>query len=395
MIEILDKMKCSGCGACIQVCPKRCITLVEDREGFEYPEVDGSNCIACGRCERVCPALCKLDVRTPLSAFAAKNVSNAVRLQSSSGGIFSAIAEYVLQEGGVVFGAAYNRNFEVYHRSVDSLEDLALLRSSKYVQSRTGETFREAKVLLKQGRLVLYSGTPCQIAGLKKYLGKDYENLLAVEIFCHGVPSPKIWRMTLKELKSKLSSEKNGRADLVSMNFRDKVSGWKDYSCSIGFHVAWDKAESADLLRTMPTRSFVYLQGFLHHLYLRPSCHRCFVRQGRSGCDISIGDYWQAVRSMPDFDDNKGISAVVVYTQKGEVALQHIEFEKRRAEFSDIQKDNGAFVEIIPVHPKREYFFDQLNNNESLDRLILKCIRPNLLVRVKQKIERTMKQLRK
>ena len=199
MIEIKEKAFCCGCNACVQRCPKQCISMHEDEEGFLYPRVDKTICIECGLCEKVCPVINQNEPRKPLKVYAAYNKDEKIRRESSSGGVFTAIAEQVIDEGGIVFGACFDENWEVKHDYTETKEGLKAFRGSKYVQSRIKDNYQKAEHYLKEGRKVLFSGTPCQIAGLKKYLCKEYENLLTVDFICHGVPSPKVWRMYLNE----------------------------------------------------------------------------------------------------------------------------------------------------------------------------------------------------
>ena len=203
MLQIKEKKDCCGCEACVQRCPQQCIAVREDSEGFLYPVVDEGRCTDCGLCERVCPGLQPGEPREPLKVYAAKNPDEKVRIQSSSGGIFSLLAEQVIRAGGVVFGARFDGRWEVVHDYTEAMEGLEAFRGSKYVQSRTGETYRLAETFLRAGRKVLFCGTPCQIAGLKLFLRKEYENLLTVDFICHGVPSPGIWRKYLQEIAAR------------------------------------------------------------------------------------------------------------------------------------------------------------------------------------------------
>lgn len=186
MISILDKKKCCGCSACAQRCPKHCIKMIEDSEGFLYPKVDGDTCIDCGLCERVCPIQNPGEDRVPLAVYAAKSPNEVIRRQSSSGGIFTILAEQIIDEGGVVFGAAFNDKWEVEHSYVENKEQLVKFRGSKYVQSKIGESYKDAKSFLKEGRRVLFSGTPCQIAALKKYLQKNMRIFLRWILYAMG-----------------------------------------------------------------------------------------------------------------------------------------------------------------------------------------------------------------
>ena len=227
MIEITDKSQCCGCTACASVCPKMCIAMKEDEEGFLYPEADASLCIGCGLCEKVCPVLHQGDARKPLAVYAAKNRDENVRMASSSGGIFSLLAERVIDDGGVVFGARFDDNWEVIHDFAETKEKLVAFRGSKYVQSCMESCFVQAKRFLDGGRKVLFTGTSCQIAGLKNYLRKDYENLLAVDVVCHGVPSPEAWRKYVKEISASQGGEnskqlcgKHSKMEIKDINFR-------------------------------------------------------------------------------------------------------------------------------------------------------------------------------
>ncbi len=215
MIEIKEKYNCCGCSACVQICPKQCISLSADNEGFLYPQVDTAVCINCGLCEKVCPVINQNEPRMPLEVYAAKNTDEEIRLKSSSGGIFTLLAEHIISEGGVVFGARFNENWEVVHDYTETVEGLESFRGSKYVQSIIGENFKKAKFFLDEGRNVLFSGTPCQVAGLKKFLRKEYENLLTVEVVCHGVPSPMVWHDYLDYRRAKHATGKNTVSESV------------------------------------------------------------------------------------------------------------------------------------------------------------------------------------
>ena len=200
MIQIKEKYECCGCGACVQRCPKHCIEFIKDKEGFLYPKVDETTCINCGLCEKVCPVINQNSIRKPSDIYAASNTNEVIKAESSSGGIFTILAETIINDGGVVFGARFNEQYEVVHDFTDNILGLAAFRGSKYVQSKIGNSFSEAETFLKQNRKVLFSGTPCQITGLKKFLRKEYSNLVTVDFVCHGVPSPEVWRKYLSSI---------------------------------------------------------------------------------------------------------------------------------------------------------------------------------------------------
>lgn len=272
MLDIKIKSDCCGCSACIQICPKQCISMNEDNEGFLYPEIEKDICINCGLCEKVCPELYPGIMRKPLKVFAIKNKDEEIRKKSSSGGIFTVLAETVIREGGVVFGAKFNENWEVVHDYTVTKDGLAAFRGSKYVQSRMGDCFSKAKSFLDQGKKVLFSGTPCQIAGLKRFLRKEYNNLLTVDFICHGVPSPKVWRMYLDETVVRQCEKK---AFIEEVSFRDKRLGWKKYSVSLLFSTTIGNGAKNSVLVSEPFTENLFMRGFLYDVYLRPSCYQC------------------------------------------------------------------------------------------------------------------------
>lgn len=342
MIRITDKKDCCGCHACASVCARHSITMQEDNEGFLYPVVDTSTCTDCGLCEKVCPVINKDAPRKPLKVYAAKNRDEEIRRQSSSGGIFTPLAEAVIREGGVVFGAKFDKDWDVIHAWTDTIEGIADFRGSKYVQSTIGDTYREVREFLKQGRKVLFSGTPCQIAGLRKFLRKEYDNLLTVDVVCHGVPSPLVWRKYLEETRKNLRAERDAGKNTVysslkdlpvitGISFRDKTHGWKKF----GFRLRYAASKAAgnsvsisakDKDRTLlqPFPDNVFMKGFLKNLYLRPSCYSCAARSGKSGSDISIADFWGVQNYYPEFDDDRGIGLVLVNTDKGRKAYEQV-----------------------------------------------------------------------
>lgn len=325
MIEITDKTLCCGCSACVQICAKKCITLASDDEGFDYPVIDKNLCIDCNACKKVCPILNskqELDVKTRAYVAYAKNED--MRLKSSSGGMFTLFAEHIIDQGGVVYGAAFDKSFMVHHICIEKKEDLFKLRGSKYLQSRIENTYMNAEEKLKSGRFVLYTGTACQIAGLKSYLRKDYGNLYTVDVLCHGVPSPLVWR------KYKEGLEKKYDSDTKQMFFRQKNLGWKTYALEFSFK------NSKTYIRKFYEDTFMKL--FLGNICLRPSCHNCKFKNINRPSDITIGDCWGIENYMPEMDDNKGTSVVLVHSESGTSLFNDI---KQCMEYKDAEIDRA------------------------------------------------------
>ena len=429
MINIQNQQDCCGCSACVQRCPKQCISLHEDEEGFLYPKVDLVTCIDCGLCEKVCPVIHQAEERTPLEVFAAKNPNERIRMESSSGGVFTQLAEQTIEAGGVVFGVKWNEHFEAVHAYTETKEGLAAFRGSKYVQSRVGTTFKQAEKFLKEGRQVLYSGTPCQIAALKLFLRKDYENLLAVDFICHGTPSPGVFRWYLSEEFAKEAARQSGekiqfrsslpipsiaKADVLAreqgfviedIRFRDKRVGWKKYSFvlslkSLSKVITAGEKNSVSLSYTLDKHAF--MRGFLKDLYLRPSCHACPAKSGKSGADITLGDYWGIQSLMPELDDDRGVSALTVNTEKGKQTLHTTTAELHEAPYEDLCAKNPALVHSCRIPKNRSRFFAPCTTNfhQRIQQLCcipfrqrLKIIVSSLLCKVlsketKQKIKR-------
>lgn len=209
MINITEKHNCCGCTACVQRCPKQCISMIEDEEGFLYPHINKDICIDCGICERVCPIINQKKEKHPIKVFACKNKDEKVRMNSSSGGLFTAIAEEIIKKGGVVFGAKFDSKWNIRIAYTETLDGLKEFQGSKYTQAFVDNSYKDAETFLKKGRLVLFSGTSCQIAGLHNYLHCNYDNLLTIDFICHGVPSQKLFRIFLNEELSKLNLEFN------------------------------------------------------------------------------------------------------------------------------------------------------------------------------------------
>lgn len=385
MINIKDKKDCCGCSACVQRCPKQCISLKEDYEGFLYPEVDKTICIDCGLCEKVCPVLHQGEQRKPLKVYAAKNLDEEIRRQSSSGGVFTLLAEQIIQEGGVVFGARFDENWEVKHDFTETIEGLAPFRGSKYVQSRIEDNYKKAEEFLKQGRKVLFSGTPCQIAGLKRFLRKEYDNLLTVDFVCHGVPSPGVWRQYLKETVA-LMCDKNSvstdpisieNAHVESISFRDKSSGWKKYSFALTLSATLRSGvkNTVSLCEVYPQNTF--MKGFLADLYLRPSCYCCPSKAGKSRSDITIADCWGINNSYPELDDDKGMSLLIIYGGRIMRLLHNLQLHI-------VDKiTQRVYFESVKISEKRNLFFnDEISVYDKISKLCKRNFSSNVRTKI-------------
>lgn len=404
MIKIVNKQDCCGCSACVQRCPKHCITLKEDGEGFLYPHVNSDECIDCGLCEKVCPELHHGERHIPLEVYAAKNKDESIRMQSSSGGIFTLLAEKVIQEGGVVFGAAFDANWEVMHTYAETMEGLVDFRGSKYMQSRIGTAYQDAEYFLKQGRKVLFSGSPCQIKGLKLFLRKNYDNLIAVDFICHGVPSPKVWREYLKETiarkggkNSVLSYPIPCKIGIDTVDFRSKSTGWKKFSFALTLSETSVEGVKNTVLLSSVFSENPFMRAFLADLILRPSCYSCPSKSGRSGSDFTIADYWAIPQVAPEFDDDKGVSLVLVQTEKGKSFYQSLK-EKTTfivTSYQEAQGANGGFKEKTPMHPKRSRFFTEFAQSDDIIGLIDRTLRIPLYRKLLKKVKNGIKKMLK
>ena len=345
-IQINRPEKCSGCTACSQACPKQCITMQNDDEGFVYPVINEEICIECGRCKVVCPVLHHDEGKTPQKVLAEKNTNEDVRSTSSSGGVFYELARRFIEDGGVVYGCALDENMVARHVRVENMDKLNALRSSKYVQSDMGQTMREIREILLSGRKVLFSGTPCQAAGVRNFLGKNYENLFVVDVLCHGVPSPKLFADYLDYL-----SGQYGGGKPISVNLRNKQRGWK----RLYMEVRFDNGK----------RHYVYsgydrYEGmFLNNLSLRPSCYECkFTTTERYG-DITLGDFWGIGKKYPQWDDDKGISVVMLNTEKGIAEYEQVAnlFDGREEELNTAKAGQRTLYAPTQKNPSRDAFY--------------------------------------
>lgn len=298
----VKKEECCGCGACLDACRKDAVRMVIDREGFRYPKIDSGLCVDCGRCEEVCP-IKKQSEKTEASRqyFGVQAKEDQVRYASSSGGMFPVLAEYVFRQQGVVYGAAYDKNMRVVHREIHSREELDAVKRTKYVQSSLKGIYRKVEARLKEGRWVLFCGTPCQAEGLRLYLKQPYPTLILADLVCYGVPSPGIWGDYVKYLEGKYGGK------MTDFSFRDKRMRDSGHTCA---YVVGGQEYSGSLYADEYCRMY-----FTNHI-LRPSCHTCKFCTVERNSDLTIGDFWGIEKVKPEIDDGMGTSLVILHTEK-------------------------------------------------------------------------------
>ena len=355
MIEISDKSKCCGCEACKNICPKKCIEMIEDEEGFIYPKVNKEKCINCGLCEKVCQYLKEVDNiayenEEDISVFAC-TLKNYSENNSSTAGMFYNLGKYVIDNGGFVCGVIYDDDMNVKHIVSNKLSDLYKMRGSKYVQSRIGDVYSTIRELLNSGKTVLFSGTPCQVGGLYKFLRKPYDNLIAIDIICYGVPSPKVYRDYIKYLK-----KKNNNSKIEFINFRNKNNGWLKPSTKIEY-------ETAKYNTCVPSNNDPYYATFISHICMRDACTNCLYTTTRRKSDITLGDFWGIDKMDVDVDISNGVEKVLINTDKGRNLFNSIKNEYNVYEM----KMKDAIRPNLQRPPKRsskkDEFFSYYNKN--------------------------------
>ena len=329
-----NKTECCGCGACRNICPKGAIRMVEDSCGYIYPEITPELCIECGRCKQVCAFQNKKETQTPKKVYAAVAKNQDLQRTSASGGIFAVLAQAVLEKGGVVCGAAFTEGWKVEHILIERVKDLYKLQGSKYTHSHTEMSYQKTKAFLKEGRPVLYSGTPCQIAGLYAYLNKEYENLMTVDIICHGVPSNRMFIDYVNML------EKKEKSRMTAFSFRDKRMGW-----GINGSAAFENGRIRKIWQSSSSYFYYFVKGMLY----RENCYQCPYASKHRPADITLGDYWGIEKAHPDylgkggFDESKGISVAIANNEKGAALLKEYGegIECKDSEFEAAARHNG------------------------------------------------------
>lgn len=371
---------CTGCTACCNTCPKSAIQMEADSEGFCYPSVDYKKCVRCGLCEKTCPIVNAAGIKTYSEprVYAAWNINPEIRINSTSGGVFSALSDAVIQRGGSVVGARYDERFNVVHSIIDDLAGIEALRQSKYVQSDLGDIFQQVRSLLERGKLVLFCGTPCQSAGLQMFLRKEYENLYCCDFICRGVISRKVYH---KYLEGKSAGQ---AGTLSKVHFKNKDFGWNRFSTKLGY--------SDGSFYQQDRYHDSYLKGYLNYnLYLRPSCHACKFKQIPRKSDLSLGDFWGIGMYKKELDTDCGTSVILVNSTKGQKLLSWIwdslVIEERSLD--EVIKGNACLLNVAPEGEYREFFFSNLDRMK-FDKLIQAVEEKVMGLSVKDKILRRL-----
>lgn len=344
--------RCCGCGACAARCPKKCISMEADAWGFLHPAVDASACVGCGACDAVCPALNAPDGDGCESVLLAKAKDADLLDRSSSGGVFGLLARDVLSRGGVVAGAAWADGCrELRHVVVQDESGLDPIMRSKYVQSSVGrEVYEGIRDVLRAGRPVLFAGTACQVAGMRSYLGRlsDTDLFLGVDVICHGVPSPGLWRRWLAHVESR------ERGEVHEVNFRSKITGWLSFSVMYEYMTEKDSASRFSANRFADDW---YMRAFLQNASLRPSCLACPFKR-RSGSDVTLGDFWGVQAQHPEVPVEGGVSAIMCNTDRGTAAISRISgfIDFGETSFDKVVAGNSALVRPVRPYPDRDSF---------------------------------------
>lgn len=343
-----DKKNCCGCAACLNICPKNAIVMNEDVYGNLFPKIDNDKCINCGLCEKVCSFDNVNYIREDKSCYAAYTNNDNLLIKSSSGGIFASIAYNFLSDGGYVCGCAsefIDNKIKVHHIVIDNVNDLYKLQGSKYVQSSLIDVLCKIRDLLKDNKKVLFSGTPCQVASLKSFLRKKYDNLFTIDIICHGAPSFKLFNDYIKFV------ENNKNIKINKFKFRNKENGWGLSGCLSGYKLGNNKDVSVVFCNNESSYYYLFQKGYLY----RDNCYNCpYASDNRPG-DITIGDYWGIEKEHPElhFDSKKGISCLIINNDNGEILLEKYgnNINKTLSSFEKIQRNNDQ-LQHPTIEPK-------------------------------------------
>lgn len=370
MIDKVSVQNCALCGACFNACPVDAIRFSKAYLDFRYPEIDVTRCVCCNQCEKACPVLgskSKPEDGYPI-AFAAKSNDDSVRLRSSSGGAFYELASQILRDGGYVCGAVFDGSFHVRHIVSNSQGDLLRMMGSKYAQSDVGYCYREIKEKLNAGEKVLFSGCPCQVAGLRTYLGKPYKDLLLVELICHGIPSDQMLQTYIH------MQEKKYGATLKRMEFRNKTKGWHNSAVRMEFE--------NHRIYSIPYTADAYTIGFLRNTSLKSSCYDCHFRNFTAGSDIILGDFWGAEVELSE-DDNKGISAILINSGKGMDIIDRCNLALTPASVETVIKYNKNLLCSAAPSPQRSSFYASADTN-GLEEAIRRYLEESTIQKLKR-----------
>lgn len=373
-MEICKREECCGCGVCVEVCPQKCITMKLDEEGFYYPSVATEKCIHCKLCQTVCPGNSEMKTTDNTEAYAILNVSKGIRENSSSGGAFYSLASKVLEAEGIVFGVAFTEGCEeVKHICIEKIDELEKIMGSKYVQTTPIDNlYQSIRKALRNDKIVLFSGTPCQVGACKRFLENEKTTkLITVDLICHGVPAPGVWKKYLKETAS----------NIKNVFFRDKTEGWRTFSLKI------DTNDRTILQRESQN---AYMKGFLNDLYSRICCYNCKFKGLNRESDITLGDFWKVGNMLPRLDDDMGTSIVFTHSEKGDALLQSViedpDIKFCKVEASAVVDGNPMIFESIKLSKKRNIFFTNWKEL-SIENNVMLCLRKNIYEKIVGKIK--------
>ena len=372
--EICSRESCTGCATCASICHKNCIKMFPDEEGFLRPVIDETVCVNCGLCRKKCPINIHYsdDGVEPLT-FAARLKDEKLREKSSSGGVFSALAMQILERNGIVIGAGFDENYQVVHKICTEQSKLDELRRSKYVQSCIGNIYCDAKEHLDTGKEVLFCGTPCQVSGIKAYLGKEYNNLYTVDFICHGVPSPFAWSQYLA------FHEKNAKSKIKEVSFRSKLNGWKNFCMQVAF-------QNGTYFNSKVTDDF-YLRSFIMDMNLRPSCYHCHFKQKHRQADITMADFWGVEHYLPNWDNDTGVSLAMIHSNGGYRLFDSCGtmLESVEVTFADAVRGNPSMISSVCKPILRDAFMKDLKRL-SYDKLYRKYCGKNISSKIRRKV---------
>ncbi len=382
-LETGKKVDCCGCRACEHICPTNSIKMIEDEEGFGYPLRNESLCIQCDLCKKVCPIVNRDEISNSFDktfqpkAYMAINRDETILDKSASGGVFSAIVESYCKDNFVVFGVEFDEKLHAIHSYSETIEGTDKYRKSKYIQSDINDSYKKVERFLREGKSVLFTGTPCQIAGLRLFLRKDYDNLFCVDLVCHGVPSQKVFNDYKDYLQKKYEGE------IRSFTFRHKT-----HTNSKDWNSRNIKAVINDKTIVMNSQEDVYLKGYHSGLFYRPACYECKYANPNRVSDVTMADFWGVEKLYPNENVHKGVSVLLANTAKGQLLVQkmHKQMKLDKVDINYVIESNAQLNRPAKMHPKRDKFY-QLLKTKPFDEVVDLCIpRPSLVRRIASKI---------